>query len=433
MTWRALTATALLLIPAAAPGQTAPPVARFVVSGVTVIHKSITANDVVALRLYLKGGSAALTPATAGIEQLMSQTATHGSVKYSKDAFNSLATATGTEIGSQVAFDFTVLTAQAVRQHWNEAWDLFTQAALHPAFPTEEVEQVRNQLLDGLQQERDLPDPHLNHLADSLLYAGHPYAVDPEGTPEAVGRLTRDDLVQWHRRRMTKANLLLVVAGNIPRADLEAKVGAAFGSLPAAGGEAALAAPVAGTTRDMVVTPQQLPTNYVMGVYAAPNLASADYPAFRVATRVLGERLFEEVRTKRNLSYAVRAGIANRAANRGELYVTAVQPDTTLKVMLGEVRRLKDELAPANRLGQSVNVFLTAHLMSQQTNMGQAAELGLWEIVGGGWENAGGFLEKLRAVTPQDVQRVARTYLTNFRFAVIGDPAKIDRGLFTSL
>jgi zinc protease len=70
--------------------------------------------------------------------------------------------------------------------------------------------------------------------------------------------------------------------------------------------------------------------------------------------------------------------------------------------------------------------------MSQQSNMGQAQQLGLFELLGGGWQNLGRFVDAVRRVTPADVQRVATRYMQHARFAVIGDPAKIDRQLFTS-
>jgi hypothetical protein len=55
----------------------------------------------------------------------------------------------------------------------------------------------------------------------------------------------------------------------------------------------------------------------------------------------------------------VSTGVSNRRANQGNLYVTAVQPDTTLKVMLAEVRRLQREPLASKRLGETVNEFLT--------------------------------------------------------------------------
>jgi zinc protease len=411
----------------------APQVAEFTAGGVRVLHKPVTANDVIAVRLYLRGGAAALTPRTAGIEQLLLETATRGTAKYDKDAFSARATATGTEIGGDAARDYSVATLQAVRQHWDEAWDLFTQAVLHPTFPAAEVEQARARQAFALRQRRDDPDSYLELVNDSVFYAGHPYAADPRGTPAAVAALTRDDLVAWHRRRMTKANLLLVVVGNVPRQDLERRVAAAFGALPASGGAAARVPAVAAGRPGVTVLERALPTNYISGLYVAAPRASGDYPALQLATRVLGERLFEEVRTKRNLTYAVSARHTAGVVGRADLYVTAVEPETTLKVMREEVRRLQREPVPEDRLQETRNVFATAYWMGQETNMGQAQQLGLWEIAGGGWRNALTFTDRLRTVSSGDVQRVARRYLTNARFVVVGDPKKIDRALFSSM
>jgi zinc protease len=70
--------------------------------------------------------------------------------------------------------------------------------------------------------------------------------------------------------------------------------------------------------------------------------------------------------------------------------------------------------------------------MGQETNMAQVQELARYELLGGGWRNSLDFLEHLRTVSPQDVQRVAQKYMRNLRFVVIGDPKSIDRNIFTS-
>jgi zinc protease len=433
LTIRGAALAAVLVLGTSARAQTTPVIEDFTAGGIHVIHKPVTANDVVAARLYLKGGAAALTAANAGIEQLMISAATRGTEKYTKDQFSARATATGTDVGGEATTDFSVMTLQAVREHWDEAWDLFTQAVLHPTFPDSEVAQARTQLVFALKQRTDDPDSYLELLGDSVLYAGHPYAADPQGTPASVEKLTRDDLASWHRGRLTKANLLLVVVGNVSRADLERRVSAAFGALPATGGGASRVPPLVAAKPDVTIVERQLPTNYIRGMYVTTDRASADYPALQLATRVLGERLFEEVRTKRNLTYAVGAGNTSGRVGRAELYVTAVEPDTTLKVMRTEVQRLQHEPVPVERLQETRNVFATGYWMSQETNMGQARQLGDWELTGGGWRNALSYPARLGAVSAADVQRVARKYLNHARFVVVGDPRKIDRALFTSM
>jgi len=412
--------------------QPAPAVAKFTVAGIPVILKPITANEVIAIRLYVRGGSANLTPATAGIERLIGAMATEGTAKYSKDDFAARATASGVEFAAEADHDYTVFSARGVTDHWTETWDLFTQAALHPTFPEAELGVVRDQILNGLRQRRDDADTYLRWLADSVLYAGHPYSVDPEGDEASITSLTRAALARWHAQRMTKENLLLVVVGNVTRADLQAKVVAAFGALPARGGAAASPAPLPARTPSVTVVQRDLPTTYVIGVFPAATLSDRDYPALRAATEILSDRLFEEVRTKRNLTYAVFAGIQSDRANSGLLYVTAVEPDTTVKVMLAEVQRLQDEPIEAGRIGESINTYLTQYFMGQEANMSQADRLGRYELLGGGWDRAETLVNRLRAVRPEEIQDAARRYLRNFTFAVIGDSSKIDRKLFTS-
>jgi len=414
---------------AQASGTVAVPVTRTVVAGIPVIHKRVTANDVVAVQVYLKGGSAALTPDKAGIENLLGAVITKGTTKYDKDKFNAIATSTGTSIGSSATYDWTTFTLQGVRQNWDQAWDLFTQAVLHPTFPDAEVTLARSQIEDGLKQRPDNPDTFLEQVADSIVYTGHPYAVDPAGTPATMARLTRADVVNWHKARLTKPNLLIIVVGNVSPDDLAKKVAAAFGSLPATGGEAKTPAVVSSAKGEPALVKRELPTNYIEGVFAAPAPSHSDFAPLRVGMLILSDRLFEEVRTKRNLTYATFAQLNTRQANRGRIYVTAVNPDTTLKVMLAEVKRLAEEPVPEQLLKETIGVFATGYFMGQQTNMGQANSLGLWELSGGGYRNAATYVNRLRSVKPADIQRAAKTYLKDFRFVVVGDPSKVSTNL----
>ncbi|MFN2383987.1 MAG: M16 family metallopeptidase, partial [Gemmatimonadota bacterium] len=190
-----------LAAPAAAAAQQGAggaAVSEFSAAGIPIVYKPIEANQVIAVRLYLRGGSANLTADTAGIENFMTAAATRGTEKYTRDEFAALSAATGTAIGANANPDYTLITLQAVSEHWEEAWDLFTQAALHPTFPAEEVELVRDQLVNELKGRLDNPDAYLALLANEQFYAGHPYANDPLGTVEAVEAIAAEDLARRH-------------------------------------------------------------------------------------------------------------------------------------------------------------------------------------------------------------------------------------------
>jgi zinc protease len=179
------------------------------------------------------------------------------------------------------------------------------------------------------------------------------------------------------------------------------------------------------------VTPRDLPTNYIQGLFTAPALTSPDIYAMRVASSLLRDRVFEEVRVKRNLSYAPDAFLRTQAANVGGLYVTAVDANQSVRVMLNEIARLQSEPVSAEDIHAVVAQYLTTYYLGQETNAAQAGELAQYELIGGGWRNSVDFLEKLTAVTPADVQRVAQKYMRNIRFVVLGNPNSVDRSVFT--
>src|SRR5204863_8605693 len=151
------------------------------------------------------------------------------------------------------------------------------------------------------------------------------------------------------------------------------------------------------------VTSRNLPTNYVQGFFTAPTPSSPDIYPMRVASSILRDRIFTEVRTKRNLSYAPDAFLRNQAANIGGIYVTAVDANQSVRVMLNEISRLQHEPISQDDITAVIAQFLTSYYMGQETNAAQANEPAQHELIGGGWRNSLVFLERLRAVTPADV------------------------------
>jgi predicted Zn-dependent peptidase len=176
--------------------------------------------------------------------------------------------------------------------------------------------------------------------------------------------------------------------------------------------------------------PRNLPTNYIEGVFEAPSLKDPDFYAMRVAITLLQSRVFEEVRVKRNLSYAPNADMGSLAANTGNIYVTAVDANQAVSVMLQEINSLKTRPVEVRDLTGVTGQFLTTYFVADETNAAQAAELARYELIGGGWRLAFEYLTHIREVKPQDVRAVANKYMKNLRFVVVGNPADINRSIF---
>ena len=110
--------------------------------------------------------------------------------------------------------------------------------------------------------------------------------------------------------------------------------------------------------------------------------------------------------------------------------MSAVDANQAVKVMLEEIARLQQVPVSDEDLKGSVQQFLTRFYLGQETNAAQAGELAQQELVGGGWRNSFQAIERLRAVTSADVQRVAQKYMRNIQFIVLGNPQQVDRATF---
>jgi zinc protease len=409
----------------ATPGHSSAATAALEVGGLRVLLRVNPAQPVVAARFYVRGGAANADPAQAGIEAMLARTARRGTQRYPKPLLNATLARLGADLGSAAGFDFSVYSLRCLQRDLLTAWDLFADVVARPLLDPAEVEIVRQQMLLERRRLLDSPDGALGERAQTHCYAGHPYAALPYGTDASLHALGADALHTHAALHMTRANALLVLVGDLDP-DSATALAREFAALPA--GERAAPAPpsLAFPRGALVVEPRDLPTNYVLGDFTAPTLGDADHPAALLGMSVLRDRFFEEVRTKRNLSYAPGASLADNCANLGSIYVSAVDPAAALRVMQSEMRRLADEPLAPKDLADKVGTFITRYHLRNETNQAQAGFLASYELHGGGWERAAEFVARLEAVQPVDVQRFAVRCFRNIQYVYLGDPGRAD-------
>jgi zinc protease len=406
-------------------------VSEFEINGLKVLVKRREGSQTVVAGLFMRGGAGNVTAENAGVEALMLDVATEASAGFPRERMRRELSRTGTSISYGINYDYSAFTLASTRRHFDRSWDIFTDAALHPSFAADDFARVKNRIVVSLSGDTDVPDSYLQILQSRIAYKGHPYLNDPRGTADSVTRLTIDDVKRFHERMMQTSRLLLVVVGDLDPQQIRRKVEATFARLPRGDYRPSPPPPLVFNAQTVDVTTRSLPTNYVQGVFAAPPLSVPDIYPMRVAASILQSRVFAEVRVKRNLSYAPDAFLGSQAANLGGISVTAVDANQAVRVMLEEIARLQNEQVSSEELQATAQLFLTKHYLGQETNAAQAGDLAQSELIGGGWRNSAVFLERLGAVTPAEVKRVANTYMRNIRFVVLGNPNSVDVRVFT--
>lgn len=410
---------------------------RFAVNDVEVILKQTVGNPIVRIGIFVETGSADWNVAEGGAALSLGFGALSdgGPSTIDRDTYLATLEAIGSSIGGAPSYDFTSVSMQSVAPFWEQTWELFAETMRDPALREGEFERARERQLAALRTRFDDPDSAVVEVTREGFFANHAYAADPDGTEAGLLTVTADDARAaiaglWSN----PARITVVAVGNVGAEALAARVGALFA--PTDVGDLSGPSVPDPLVRDggsvAYLERADLPTNYILGYFAAPAVAHEDYPALEVALSILDHRLFEEVRTRRNLSYAVSAGLGSRRANSGYLYVTAADPNTTLQVMFDTVDAMIATPVSEQDLADQIEAYLTGYYIALQSNSAQASLLASWEILGGGMEAADAHVDRLRAVTPQQVSEALDRYVRNIHFGVVGDPAAIDEALFTS-
>jgi zinc protease len=402
-------------------------------NGLKTIHRHVTANEVVAVQVYFRGGARNISEKDAGVETLLFEVATEGTKNFTKSEMNRELARMGTVIEGDSGYDYSYMEMRCVRQNFDRSWQLLTDVILNPICEEKEVTLVKDKIISALRQQNDSPENSVALLSNKQLYAMHPYFNSPLGTIESVKSLTAADVKAHHAKLLQTSRMLVVVVGNVSMDEVKDKVEGSFGKLES-GDYKADAPPdfAKASTKEFEVVERPVATKYIRGVFAAPPLDSPDYAPFSIAMNILQQLFFQEVRVKRNLTYGADATLLSNAANSAFISVTTQKPNEAIRVMFDQIDFIQNQTIRKEGLKAIISGFLTNYYTKLETNDTQASKLAEYELLGGGWKRDQTWIDEVDKVTPEDIKTVSAKYLKNFHFAVIGDRTQFDRELFMS-
>jgi zinc protease len=397
------------------------------VAGVRIIQRINHRNNLVAVRLYLLGGTRQLTDRTAGIEALLLQAAGFGTDHYPDGQSQRAMARTGAVEVLEPDADWTVTGFIGLRQDFDSAWIIFADRLTNPTLGPDAVRQARDQMLTTVRRRYSDPDKRIQVIANQGAFTGHPYALDPEGTEESLGAITNRDLTEYVHTQLETSRMLLVVVGNVDTARVNGLVTRTIGTLPHGAYKWTLPPPLPHLDRShWLIETRDLPTNYILGYFTGPPVSNPDYAPFRVATELLSSQLFEHIRVQKSLSYMASAPFLERAVGVGGLYASTPKPEEVLPIMYDQIRWLLQERLDGFLLHRFINSFRRQYLERNGSDADQADLLARAELYLGDYQKTDRFLQQLYRVGPEDVQRVADRYMRIIQWAYIGNTTRME-------
>ncbi len=395
------------------------------------------ASPTVVVEGYLPGGSLAEPAAQAGLANLTASLLRRGTAHRSFDAINQAVEMAGASFGFGCGRHVTSFDAKCLPEDTDLVFDLLAESLAGPAFAEDQFAQIQAQILTGIQERKHNPRAMAALAFREMLFGDHPYGRSLSGYEETVAGLGPDDVPAFYRRTTGPAGGIVVVVGAVQTGEILARLERTLGAWQRPEAKTPDDAPPASfpqaTVSRSIAMPGKSQSDIVAGWAGIPR-RHPDYLPVLLANAILGQfgmggRLGANVREKQGMAYYAYTSVeTNRdygtwSASAG---VNPANVAQTLATLNDEIERIVQEPVTADELAD-VQANLTGSLpLRLETNGGIASTL-----LDMAWYDLGldyllTYPAEVRAVTREDVLRVAQTYLHADRkvIAVAGPDGK---------
>jgi zinc protease len=344
----------------------------------------------------------------------------------------------GGAIETDGSFERIMATASVLNKDVDLGLELLADLLIRPVFPQEFVDKEKERTLAEIQSAQDRPQVVAGWAFNELVYQDHPLHRPSHGYPGTVSKITRADLLNFHSQFFVPNNVLLSIVGDFRVSDLLPRIEQYFGSWPSK----TVAFPTypspqrqtAKRTRFIRMQAQQL--NIYLG-HLGVTRTNPDYYTLQVLDTILGggagftARIPQRLRDELGLAYTTFASITMTAGMDPGRFIAFIgtSPENRKPAMEGlihEIRRIIEEPVTAQELQDAKDYLTGSFVFAFESSPQIARFLVHAEVYGLGFDYVEKYPDYIRAVTVEEISRVARKYLDseNYTMVVVGPVAE---------
>jgi predicted Zn-dependent peptidase len=347
----------------------------------------------------------------------------------------------GGQLDAFTAKEYASYYIKVLDDHLPLAVDLLADIVLRPAFSADEIEREKKVILEEIKMVEDTPDDLVHELFTQHFWEGHPLGRPILGSKETVESFTGEILLRYFRGAYVAKNMIISAAGNLEHARVRELVESAFGALASTGEPLSADAPT--VVPQVITRTKELEQSHIcLGTNSYPQNHEDRYVSYIMNT-VLGgsmsSRLFQNVREKRGLAYAVFSGLsAYRDAGNITIYAGCANEAVgeVIDLCVEELRGMKRGPVPDTELRRAKDHLKGSLMLSLENTASRMSHLARQEIYFDRHFGLDETLAGVERVTDFDVQRVAQDLFANGSLAatVLGpafpeiNRARIDLG-----
>lgn len=391
----------------------------------------------ISLRLAFRSGDASDPVELPGLSDMLSHLLTEGTTTRTSLQLAEEIERLGATLSVGSTSDFTAVAASGLSVFVDEILELLADVSLRATFPQNEVDLARENTQQMLIQQRAQPTFLASERMAQVMFGAHPYSrVSP--TPQMLDALTRDDLLSFRDSTFVPNNAVLIAIGDFEHEPLLSRIKDLFSDWQAVTpSRVEFPAPPQRVARTiyLVDRPGSAQSNVVIANEGIRR-TSADYFPMLLMHTILGanasSRLFMNLREHKGYTYGAYSNLdARRLAGtfRASAEVRTAVTGASLQEFLYELDRIRDEKVADEEITNAKS-YLTGvfpiRIETQDGLIDQLVNLKMFDLPDDYLKT---YRDQINAVTTEDIQRVARQYVTPDRAAVVivGDAAEVTR------
>jgi predicted Zn-dependent peptidase len=318
--------------------------------------------------------------------------------------------------------------------HFELAYDVLADMLRNSTFDATEMDKERKVIYEEIRAVQDIPEELVHDLIDEVVFPGDPIGREIAGSEETVGNISRETMVNFWSNNYGADRLVVAAGGDVRHEDVVALTEKYFSDLPKSeNGQVATPVTVTQTERRVKLITRD--TEQAHFCLSFPALSYHDDRRYvqstieAILSSGMSSRLFQEIRENRGLVYSIYAYFRGyEDIGQGVIYAgTDVdRVKETISATVGELKKLRDVPVPADELERSKTLRKGRLLMSLEDSRSVASWVGSQEATYGEMLTPEQVMEKIDAVTVEDVQQLAGELLRDDRFslALIGPFSK---------
>jgi predicted Zn-dependent peptidase len=385
-------------------------------NGIRVVSESMPHVRSASVGIWMGTGSRQESPEENGVSHFIEHMLFKGTTSRSAEDIARSVDSIGGNLDAFTAKEMVSYNAKVLDEHLPLAFDILADMVLNPLFREEDIEKEKGVILEELKMEADNPDYLVHEIFAGNFWKDHPIGKPILGTRDTVKHFARDRIESYYRRIYVPSNIIITAAGNVTHERLLDLVRARFDSISNNGGVPPSPLPSTHARITLRNKKSLEQVHLCLGVPCYPLVDDRRYACYALNTLLGGgmsSRLFQNIREKRGLAYAVFSELTSyRDTGCLTIYAgTSIEAaQQVVGLIVEEFANLKRETVPEEELRRAKDHLKGSLVLSLESTSSRMANLARQQLYFDRFFTLDEMIAGIESVSPEDIQRVARDF-----------------------